>query len=69
MRKSFMLLIPAVLAACGGGDVSSEQEAELSYLGLDSAIERAMDLGFAGFSAADSANIPEQVGNGDETDR
>lgn len=61
-------LIPVlVLTACNGGAVSSDEEAEYAYLGLDGAIARAMDLGFQGFNAADSANIPAQTGEGDET--
>lgn len=55
-----------LLTACGG-KVSSEEEAEMAYLGLDRAVQRAMDLGFDGFSAADSANIDPQTGAGDES--
>jgi hypothetical protein len=66
MRNTILLAVPLLLAACGGS-VSSEEEAELAYIGLDGAIERAMDLGFDGFNAADSANIPGQVGQGDES--
>ncbi|MCO4745338.1 MAG: hypothetical protein KC912_11165 [Proteobacteria bacterium] len=67
MRNTLVLAVPLLLVACGGGSVTSEEEAELAYIGLDGAIERAMDLGFDGFNAADSANIPEQVGDGDES--
>ena len=56
-------------AACNNsgpsGAVADEASAERAYLGLDRAIDRAIDLGFAGFNAASSANIPEQTGAGD----
>lgn len=54
------------LLACGGG-VSSEESARAAYLGLDLAVEKAMNLGFDGFNAASSANIPPQMTTGDES--
>ena len=62
--KNIIWLLPG-LVACNGGNVSTEADAELAYLGLDSIIEKAMNLGFAGFNAASSANIDEQAGVGD----
>lgn len=59
-----MLTTLLFLAACGKG-VDSDREAGLAALGLEGAIERALALGFAGFEAAGSANIPPQSGNGD----
>lgn len=61
-----------VAAGCGGGGgpddgVADEESARRAYLGLDRAIDRAIDLGFAGFNAANSANIPEQSGDGEIT--
>jgi len=61
-----------VAVGCGGGGgpddgVADEESARRAYLGLDRAIDRAIDLGFAGFNAANSANIPEQSGNGEIT--
>jgi hypothetical protein len=53
------------LAACGGGEVSSDEEAELAYVGLDQAVSRAMDLGLLAFSLASSANLDPQTGEGD----
>ena len=50
--------------ACGGS-VNDEDKARLAYLGLDNGIARAMQLGFDGFNAADSANIPTQTADGD----
>ncbi|TNE84962.1 MAG: hypothetical protein EP330_26515 [Deltaproteobacteria bacterium] len=62
-----LLLASLLITTACGSSVSSEEEAELAYLGLDGAISRAMDLGFQGFNAADSANIDAQTGNGDES--
>ena len=51
---------------CGDGDdIDSDTEARWAYLGLDRAIDRAINLGFDGFNAASSANIPTQSGIGD----
>lgn len=52
------------LAGCGDSGVSNEEEARRTYLGLDTMVGKAMDLGFAGFNAASSANIPPQSGTG-----
>jgi hypothetical protein len=52
------------LAGCSDSGVSNEEEAHRTYLGLDAMIGKAMDLGFAGFNAASSANIPPQSGTG-----
>ena len=54
-------------AGCGddGDGVSSEERARRAYFGLDRAIGLAMDLGFDGFNAATSANIPAQQGDGE----
>lgn len=48
--------------ACGG--VASEDDARLASLGLDAIVSRALALGFDGFNAADSANIPPQNADG-----
>lgn len=55
------------LAGCGGphGGVADELSAQYAYLGLDGAVGRAIQLGFDGFNAASSANIPDQTGDGD----
>jgi hypothetical protein len=54
----------AALAGCDDEGVSSDEEARLTYYGLDEMIGKAMDLGFAGFNAATSANISPQSGTG-----
>ena len=52
--------------ACGGDDsVDSDEEARRAYLGLDSSIEKSLNLGMDGYSAADNANIPDQSGVGE----
>ena len=75
LRRSALSLLLAAAAlpafGCGGPDdaVADEESARQAYLGLDRAIDRAIDLGFAGFSAADSANIPEQTDAGELSGR
>lgn len=67
--KLSVFFIPTALAAllcatgCGDG-VSSEEKAREAYQGLDASIDKAISLGFKGFNAASSANIPEQSGAG-----
>lgn len=65
-RVPFAALALLTLAACGG-EVSSNEQARRAYLGLDTSIEKALQLGFAGFNAASSANIPEQRAPGNST--
>lgn len=60
------LALALVVAACGDGDeLDSDTEARRAYLGFDRAIDRAINLGFDGFNAANSANIPVQSDIGD----
>ena len=54
-----------VLAACNGDAVTSDREAEIAAAGLEGALARGLHLGFEGFQAADSANIPTQSEAGD----
>jgi hypothetical protein len=56
----------AVLAVGCSDDVSSDEEARRAYLGLDESITKSLTLGFAGFNAAQSANIPAQMTTGIE---
>ncbi len=56
-------LFTAGLSGCGN-DISSDEQARRAYLGLDKAVEKSLQLGFAGFNAASSANIPPQSGTG-----
>ena len=61
-------LIPFVLllGACTSDSVDSNEQARRAYLGLDPSVEKSLNLGFAGFNAATSANIPDQMGSGAE---
>jgi len=59
----------ALLALVGCSDdeaIDSDEEARRAYLGLDESIEKSLALGFAGFNAASSANIPPQMTAGIE---
>ncbi|HEU5058837.1 MAG TPA: hypothetical protein VFU21_20025 [Kofleriaceae bacterium] len=60
---SFSLIAGA--AACGDDSVDSDEEARRAYLGLDNSVEKALNLGMDGYSAADNANIPDQSGVGE----
>lgn len=59
-----LCLATTLIAGCGGG-VDSDEAAVAAYLGLDAAIAKSLQLGFDGFNAASSANIPEQMTTGD----
>jgi hypothetical protein len=52
-------------SGCGG--VDSEDDARIASLGLDAIVTRVLGLGFDGFNAANSANIPLQEADGDES--
>lgn len=59
------LLVVIAASACGGDDtLSSEEEARRAYFGLDESVAASITLGFAGFNAASSANIPPQAAPG-----
>jgi len=57
-------LVAFAAAGCGNGGVGSDEEAKRVYLGLDGSIDKAIQLGFDGFNAASSANIPPQTAKG-----
>lgn len=65
MRTIGFVLVTLGLVGCGKGKVSDEAAAEFAYIGLDNAIEKALDLGLQGYNAASSANIDDQQGTGD----
>jgi hypothetical protein len=65
-RLTPILALALTLAACGSG-VDSDEAAEAAYLGLDGMVGKSLSLGFDGFNAATSANIPEQMTTGDVT--
>lgn len=56
-------MITLLLMACS--HIDSDAEAELAYLGLDTAVSRALELGLLGFNTASSANIDDQQDEGD----
>jgi hypothetical protein len=63
--RSFIVTLLVVAAGCGGGGgVNSDANAQLAYQGLDASIDKAITLGFDGFNAASSANIPPQMATG-----
>jgi hypothetical protein len=53
-----------VTAACSDDEVDSDEQARRAYLALDGSIQKSIDLGFAGFNSASSANISPQMGTG-----
>ena len=62
-----LMLVTALFGACSDGDdIDSNEEARRAYFGLDASIEKSLQLGFAGFNAASSANIDPQMMAGDE---
>lgn len=71
MKRTIVTIFVVVgvlsLLGCDGDDIDSEAEARRAYLGLDLSIDRGINLGLDGFNAATSANIPEQLGDGDAT--
>ncbi len=80
LRDSIPSLALALLAACSGSSsnvaappadasidgpgVHSTDDARRAYLGLDASVDKAITLGFQGFNAASSANIPTQQTTG-----
>jgi hypothetical protein len=61
MTRISLLILALGVAACGSDDIDSDEEARRAYLGLDASIEKSLQLGFDGFNAAQSANIPPQM--------
>ncbi len=67
LRTVFALLLSATFACSSDNSntaVTSADTAKTAYIGLDASIDKAISLGFAGFNAASSANIPPQTANG-----
>lgn len=62
-----MLSAAPFASSCACDDVGSEEDARIAYLGVDDVVTKALALGFAGFNAASSANIPAQADSGDES--
>jgi len=68
---SVFFALALVAVGCGGSgsgnDVSSAANAQRAYEGLDASIDKAITLGFEGFNAASSANIPTEKAAGDKS--
>ena len=60
------LLFVLLAVGCNNDNVSSDEDARRAYLGLDTSISKSINLGFQGFNAASSANIPAQMTTGDK---
>src|SRR5215475_2363414 len=55
----------AAFAACGSDNVSSTEDAQKAYLGLDPSVDKAIGLGFAGYNhPLTGANISDQTADG-----
>ena len=55
-----------LFAACSSDDsVNSNEQARRAYLGLDKSVSKSLELGFKGYDAATSANIPPEMITGD----
>jgi hypothetical protein len=67
MKKLLGIVIGCAVLACGGGAISSDEQARRAYLGLDESIGKALALGFKGFNEASSANISPQSTTGDKS--
>jgi hypothetical protein len=70
MRHHLRFLAPltlalGLLAGCSDDGVTDEEGARIAYMGIDPAMDKIIDLGFQGFNAASSANIPQQSTTGD----
>lgn len=63
-RFALCAILALSIAACGEDGIDSDETARRAYLGLDGSIETSLNLGFAGFNAASSANIDPQAGVG-----
>lgn len=62
--KLFAFSLLALVACSDGDDIDSNEEARRAYFGLDASIEKSLQLGFAGFNSAQSANIAPQMVTG-----
>jgi hypothetical protein len=58
-------LLLAGALGCSSNTVSSADDARRAYIGLDGSVGKSIDLGFAGFNQAQSANIPTESTSGD----
>lgn len=67
MPIAFVSLATLAGACSDDDEIDSDEKARRAYLGLDPSIGKSLNLGFAGFNTASSANIDPQVASGDAT--
>lgn len=63
MRMNLAYLLLA-LGACSDNSIDSDEQARRAYLGLDTSVQKSLQLGFDGFNMATSANISPQMVTG-----
>ncbi len=61
LTRSALFAVLALTGCSDDDDIDSNEEARRAYVGLDASIGKSLTLGFAGFNAASSANIPPQM--------
>lgn len=66
LTRGAVFALLALGACADDDDIDSDEEARRAYVGLDGSIAKSLTLGFAGFNAANSANIPPQMTAGVE---
>jgi hypothetical protein len=65
MRYLLVFILATAFAACSSDSVDSNEQARRAYLGLDKSVSKSIMLGFQGYDAASSANIPAETTTGD----
>ena len=64
MRKLIYGVLALAAVGCSDDEIDSDEAARRAYLALDASIQKSLTLGFAGFNAANSANIDPQMTTG-----
>ena len=67
MQLMKLAYIALALGACTDDAVDSTEQARRAYLGLDTSVQKSLQLGFDGFNMATSANIAPQMAAGTKT--
>lgn len=66
MSRRLAILLVAAACGCGSGDAPTvNTQAMEAYLGLDSSIDKALNLAFVGMNSAATANIAPETAAGD----
>jgi len=66
-RTLIVLSLALGIAGCADEEIDSDEAARRAYLCLDPSIAKSLELGFAGFNSAQSANISPQSAAGTAT--